>query len=289
MTAESARLAALSALQSAYESSSADEEDQIPPCKRQCLPLADEPAQSSASKDSPALLPPPPLPAPPLPPPPLDDIDAEKATSDPYDGRIRHFAHKDGHYAVHVYLPVPLDPTWRAALAKCTAQLGGTSSAVHAIGAENCHVSLSRTAMLPFDRLEGFLDAIKLALRRSTAVSASSSAGLCELSNDTRTRYFAAVELRRASAGHAAACALIDAVDAVFARYGLPPFYAERRLHFSFAWALAPLPTLPTLPPTLGARPLCFESAACRIGERTTTFRLRAPEGEGARTGRPRV
>ena len=35
---------------------------------------------------------------------------------------------------------------------------------------------------------------------------------------------------------------MIDAVDGVCSRFEQPPFYAERRLHFSVAWSLEPLP-----------------------------------------------
>ena len=86
------------------------------------------------------------------------------------------------------------------------------------------------------------------------------------------------MELTAHTAGHAAICRMIDAVDGVCARFEQPPFYAERRLHFSVAWSLEPLPQLApsgSAPPALGGSEVTFDQVACKIGERVTVFRLK--------------
>ena len=187
--------------------------------------------------------------------------------------RVRQFEHIDGQFAVHVYLPVKLTAPAAADLHQCCATL--EAGGAHEIPPDELHVSLSRTFTLSRSQLEGFADALRRALRRRSAVRVPLDASLAELPNDTRTRFFAALELRRGTDGHAAVCSLIDTVDAVVARYGQTCFYAERRLHISVAWALAPLcSSLSPLPAALASwRPL-FDSVACRIGERVSTFNL---------------
>ena len=72
---------------------------------------------------------------------------------------------------------------------------------------------------------------------------------------------------------------MIDAVDGVCARFDQQPFYAERRLHFSVAWSLEPLPqrapSSGMAPPSLGSSEVAFDQVACKIGERVTVFRLK--------------
>lgn len=253
----------MEALLSSYGDSSS-EDDEAPPPKRPCPPQA--------------ALPPPPLDDPPaqaaLPPPPLDDLPAPSLVG---DGRVRQFEHVDGAFAVHVYLPVALGASLRTQLGACASVLQGRAAAgapVHATEPAEWHVSLSRTVTLQKAQLDAFLDALRVALRRCAAVRASASR-FCELPNDTGTRFFAALELERTPA-HAEVCRMIDAVDGVLARYGLPKFYAERRLHFSFAWSLAALPQLPGLAGAAADLSVGLGSVACRVGERTTVFELRA-------------
>ena len=62
----------------------------------------------------------------------------------------------------------------------------------------------------------------------------------------------------------------------VVVAYGSQRFYAERRLHFSVAWSLAPMPPAATAAPALGGHELSFDQVACKIGERVTVFKLKA-------------
>ena len=276
-------------------------------------------APSQAASLPPPPLPPPPLPPPPLPPPPLllpplpppplldDEADGVSASTRD-DGRVRAFDHVDGQFAVHVYIPLRLDAQLASSLRGCCTALevaaAATGIKVHAIDDATYHLSLSRTVALQRPQIDGFADALRLALRRCSTSGASGGGGgggggnsgrrqqqqqqqrhpamrvavattLCALPNDTHTRFFAALELRSGNPGHAAVNALIDAVDAVLARYGQPRFYAERRLHFSVAWSLVPLPSpLPPLPAAAAASHLLLDRIECRIGERVSTFPL---------------
>ena len=223
-----------------------------------------------------------------LPPPPLDLLLPESSGSTDNvaaaDGRVRQFAHVDGQYATHVYLPVRPGPQLADALLRSCAALGenGGRGSVHAVEPASYHISLSRTVSLSRAQIEGFSDALRLALRRCAAARAPVAETLCALANDTRTRHFAAAELRAGTPGHGAVCSMIDAVDDVLARYALPPFYPERRLHFSIAWSLEampePLPTLQLPGSASGSgspqHALLFDGVECRIGQRVTSHRL---------------
>ena len=219
-----------------------------------------------------------------LPPPPLDDDEEAAHTSSGtwFDGRVRQLEHVDGHFAVHVFVPISLDATRRSALERCALELSEVRShgreRVHALNPSEYHISLSRTAMLPKHELDGFTDALRVALQGCAPFLLPLSGSLCELANDNRTRFFAAIECGRARGGQSASGAVIDAVDAVFARYQRPPFYKERRLHFSIAWSLAPLPPLvgrlPTAAFGVGRADVLVDGVCCRIGERTTVLKL---------------
>ncbi len=269
------------------EDESEDEHRREPPAKRPRasadVPAAAElpPPELRACSTPPAqALPPPELDdAPSLPPPELDDVLTTSDAAVPQ--RVRQFAHVDGQFATHVYLSVAPGPALQRAIDGHAAGLVASSrgrgepATVHTVGAAEYHVSLSRTCVLRQPQLAAFAEALRVALRGCRAARAT-TAGARELANDSRTRFFAAVELASGSAGHAAVCRMIDAVDGVCARFGQPPFYAERRLHFSVAWSLAPMPPAATAAPALGGHELSFDQVACKIGERVTVFKLKA-------------
>eukprot|EP00966_Prymnesium_polylepis_P023549 542096-Prymnesium_polylepis.1 len=66
---------------------------------------------------------------------------------------------------------------------------------------------------------------------------------------------------------------MVDAVDAVLSRYSQPPFYSERRLHFSVAWSLEALSFMPPSSSLEGFEVSC-DTATVRIGERVTSLKL---------------
>ena len=226
-----------------------------------------------------------------LPPPPLpDDESAPRAAcAAGADGRIRQFAHVDGLFATHIYLPVHPDPSLAAALQRSCSALAAARGDVHTLAPTEYHVSLSRTVTLSRGQLDGFQDALRRALRGRAAARVPLTGSLVELANDSRTRHFAALELAAGTSGHASVSGLVDAVDAVLARYGLPVFYDERRLHFSVAWSLQPLPApLPALAGA-GGHVLTFDRVECRVGERVTEHRLRQPEAHSSARAPPPV
>ncbi|KAL1507116.1 hypothetical protein AB1Y20_007972 [Prymnesium parvum] len=199
----------------------------------------------------------------------------EEEDSSPAPKRIRQFAHVDGAYATHVYLPIQASAALRRSLDRHASHLRAVDAGaeVHRVDCADLHVSLSRTVVLHQPQLHAFVEAVRFALRRSRAVHAAPVYGPHTLANDTRTRFFSAMELIPNTAAHAAVCGMVDAVDGVMTRFGHPCFYAERRLHFSYAWSLSDI---------VGGCPLSTESlsvscdvAVCRIGERTTLIKLR--------------
>ena len=119
---------------------------------------------------------------------------------------------------------------------------------------------------------------------------AVTSSTLSELANDTRTRFFAALDMVAGNSGYAAIQRLVDTVDSVFAVYGLPPYYAERRLHFSVAWSIRELPVpLPRLSIHPTGSTVTFDRVDCRIGERVSTFQLSAGRSVGSSASAPRL
>ena len=264
-----------------YGSSASSSEDEDEPVaksrKRDHSPAPHEPAPPLRSP-----LPLPPLsPLPPqqltdecaaLPPPPLADA-CEASQPCP----VRQFDHVDGNFATHLYFRILPEPAFQRAIGRSVAllQAGAGSSAVHAMDAAEYHVSLSRTVALRQPQIQGFLEAVRKALRPCTCVRATTAAGVHELANDTRTRFFGAIEIERRSAARAALCTVIDAVDAVLARYDFERFYTERRLHFSVAWSLAPLlETPPAARAALAGFGLLCDAVECRVGERVTVIKL---------------
>ena len=240
----------------AYGSGSEDEDDETAP---------------AATRNRPTPLPPPPL-----------DGDADD-TADA--ALVRQFPHVDGNFAAHIFLKVAPVPTLQYSIDHAVAALGamdgyGPAMDVHRL--DEYHVSLSRTFVLRRPQIAPFGEALRKALRGCAAVRAECDA-LHQLPNDTSTRHFAAVGLRRGTAGHGAACRLVDAVDAVLARYDAPPFYAERRLHFSVAWSLDALPAerfaAAADSAALGGFEVRCAAVSCKIGDKTTEYALKGEPG----------
>ena len=109
---------------------------------------------------------------------------------------------------MHVFLPVAaacgdgagLLAALRESAASLTERASRRGSVAHVMPAAEYHVSLSRTAMLPHAHIGPFADALKVALRACEGTArAKLGRRLVGLANDTRTRFFAAVEVGRAS------------------------------------------------------------------------------------------
>ena len=152
----------------------------------------------------------------PLPPPPPREPRRAADTA-----LVRQFPHVDGNFAAHVFLTVVPAPVFQKAIDRAVAALKrgpeyapADASQVHRLA--EYHVSLSRTFVLRRPQIAPFGEALQKALRGCRVVRADCDT-LHQLPNDTSTRHFAAVGLRRGTAGHGAACRLVDAVDAVLA------------------------------------------------------------------------
>jgi len=125
------------------------------------------------------------------------------------------------------------------------------------------------------DAVASLISSWRRALRRAIALQLRSSAAVA-LPNDTRTRLFAAVRLEQGGGG--AFDALVDAVDGVVTRYGGERFHAERLPHFSAGWSPPPpRAAWAGRGRAPAAHAMRLDRAACRIGERSTEFRLAHP------------
>lgn len=268
----------MEALVAAYDSSSSESHEAPPAVKRHRPDIS----ISSAPHALPApLLPTLPRPNLPLPdPPPLDPLLPGSSLPlpdlivgpTPSPVCVRQFEHVDGAFATHVYLPIQPGPSLQRAIDRCISQLSSKALELHAIDPANYHLSLSKTVTLRQPQLQAFTDALRLALRRCHTVFNVPVTGPHALANDTDTRFFAAVELKPHTAGHGAVCDMVDAVDRVMTQFGFPPFYRERRMHFSVAWSLTKLSAL-NQSELDGCKVSC-DKAACRIGSRVTDFKL---------------
>jgi len=106
-----------------------------------------------------------PLSLPSLPPPPLPAAfpsDESDASTRP----MRQFAHVDGHFATHVFMPVSPPIALQQSLSACMSELCGKDRSVQMIDSKAYHVSLSRTLVLTRPQLQGFAEALRVALRR---------------------------------------------------------------------------------------------------------------------------
>eukprot|EP00038_Savillea_parva_P001242 m.102540 g.102540 ORF g.102540 m.102540 type:complete len:306 (+) comp10440_c0_seq1:3-920(+) len=101
------------------------------------------------------------------------------------------------------------------------------------------HISLSRTVATRLPMIAPLADALRASLARVRACQVTLD-GMVLLTNEADTRRFVAV---RARARGGALTQLVDAVDEVFRRFNLPPYYSDRIFHAT----LCTYPTTSTL------------------------------------------
>jgi hypothetical protein len=159
----------------------------------------------------------------------------------------------------------------RAALAAADALCAATPPATPIPPAE-WHASVSRGFSLQRSQIQPLLGALRVALRHCRALRLRTG-GMCQLANDARSRWFAAVELTEPAAEVDAVGALVDAVDAVVERFGAERFHHPRRLHASIAWSAE---KMGELPPSLGLRghELRIHEVDCLVGKRRFAIKL---------------
>ncbi len=175
-------------------------------------------------------------------------------------------------YAAFVHLALSVTPELeRAALAAADALCAATPCATPIPPAE-WHASVSRGFSLQRSQIQPLLGALRVALRHCRALRLRTG-GMCQLANDARSRWFAAVELAEPAAEVDAVGALVRAVDAVVERFGAERFHQPRRLHASIAWSAE---EMGELPPSSGLRghELCIREVDCLVGKRRFAIKL---------------
>eukprot|EP00898_Chlorokybus_atmophyticus_P006972 jgi/Chlat1/7276/Chrsp58S06909 len=154
-----------------------------------------------------------------------------------HQGRKRSFAHVEGNFAVHVYIPALLLPRERERIQALTRDISAAAPGILPMEAVSvCHVSLSRTIAVRYPQIDSLVAALRRNLRRLQRFSLELDVNrLVPYVNDDRSRSFLAIDT---SDGTAQVCSMVACVDAAFKLHGLPTFYENPRPHVSVAWAL---------------------------------------------------
>ncbi|CEM22542.1 unnamed protein product [Vitrella brassicaformis CCMP3155] len=202
---------------------------------------------------------------PPDPPKPLQELFKDDDWQDDpgqHGNRKRQKPHVEGNFATTLFVTVPARvwrrPAWQKVLGRSKRLLedvqkraGGEAAAAAAsfdMGKDGPHISLSKTVMLRFHFIQGFVESCKAALGKCDSFTSHFDGELSVFANEPADRYFAA--LVPSAAGHKQWVELIGRVDQLVTSYGLEPFYKEKQPHLSLAWCfgsqewVAPLTTL---------------------------------------------
>ncbi|XP_068331127.1 uncharacterized protein [Pyrus communis] len=225
-------------------------------------------SSSDSGSESPAPPPPPPSelknsqePTTALPPPPLSLLDSPNSfgfldfSPSAQPSRVRNFAHVEGNYAVHVYIPVHIPPAPRKEMALFLNKLASLVPGLHAVDVDvpldvlrkderkleqvalgrEFHISLGRTVPIRVHQIDSLVTMLrqKLQIQRRYWIDFSKWEAFV---NDDQTRTFVSIEV--IAAGLAEITKQIQAVNEVYKLHNLPEFYKDPRPHISVAWAL---------------------------------------------------
>ncbi|XP_074353264.1 uncharacterized protein LOC141692353 isoform X2 [Apium graveolens] len=168
--------------------------------------------------------------------------------------RVRSFAHVDGNYALHVYIPVRIPSGSKEKLARFIDKVSSFVPGLNVVDADiplnillknkkleeialgrEFHISLGRTVPIRVHQIESMLSMLrqKPQLRRRYLISFDKWEVFV---NDDHTRSFLSIEVM--TGGLAEITRQIQAVNEVYKLHSLPEFYKDPRPHISIAWAL---------------------------------------------------
>ncbi len=216
-----------------------------------------------------------------LPPPPfggrIEQNDTAKrggeVVADQY-GRIRSFPHVEGNYPGYIFIKASHAEGLEATaleLFNAARALLPPDRPLHAVPADEMHISLSRTFALRRHQIEPLVALLAERLRAVPRFPAALRGGRI-YANDERTRTFAGL---RVCDGQERMRRLIAATDTALRAYRQPPYYSEADVHVSVAWAAGPPPDpLPTGPPDGREARLHVARVHAKIGARTYAFDL---------------
>ncbi|XP_017256925.1 uncharacterized protein LOC108226472 [Daucus carota subsp. sativus] len=171
--------------------------------------------------------------------------------------RVRSFAHVDGNYALHVYIPVRIPSGSKEKLARFIDKVSSLVPGLNVVDADvplnillknnekleeialgrEFHISLGRTVAIRVHQIESVLSMLrqKPQLRRRDRYLINFDKWEVFV-NDDHTRSFLSIEVL--TGGLAEIARQIQAVNEVYKLHSLPEFYKDPRPHISIAWAL---------------------------------------------------
>lgn len=171
--------------------------------------------------------------------------------------RVRSFAHVEGNYALHVYIPVRIPSGSKEKLARFIDKVSSLVPGLNVVDADvplnillknnkkleeialgrEFHISLGRTVPIRVHQIESMLSMLrqKPQLRRRDRYLINFDKWEVFV-NDDHTRSFLSIEVM--TGGLAEITRQIQAVNDVYKLHNLPEFYKYPRPHISIAWAL---------------------------------------------------
>eukprot|EP01104_Vermistella_antarctica_P018508 TRINITY_DN6885_c0_g1_i1.p1 TRINITY_DN6885_c0_g1~~TRINITY_DN6885_c0_g1_i1.p1 ORF type:complete len:286 (+),score=39.76 TRINITY_DN6885_c0_g1_i1:151-1008(+) len=213
--------------------------------------------------------------------------------------RVRTFAHVQGNYPSHVFIPVPLSEHLEELVDDLASVCRREMLDVHRFTPHEClplgdlvdqsdwrgpqlvsthcrdggskmHVSLSRSFPLRRHHIEPFVRKLSECLASSFRCSVGLDALRC-FKNDTNSRSFATLMVDEGGRGEI--CKLISCVDEALITFGQRTYYDDPLPHTAFAWWLGGFVDDDALPSPLRQRQLAsrssfqIDSVYCVIGQ----------------------
>ncbi|CAG5132413.1 unnamed protein product [Candidula unifasciata] len=154
-------------------------------------------------------------------------------TDDPsqHDNRVRSFAHLEGNWATHVFVPVAKSEEFVKFVDKLLSMLMPQTFQAQS----DFHVSLSRTVTIRYHWIELLVDSLREQFKSLTScISDLTSVKL--FTNDEKTRTFVVIEL--SVEDNKEFLEYVRAVDKSFAEFKLPAYYENPSFHISVGWCV---------------------------------------------------
>ncbi|WCJ36403.1 hypothetical protein M5689_017606 [Euphorbia peplus] len=196
-----------------------------------------------------------------LPPPPLslltppNSIGAMDLFEIGKPSRVRSFAHVDGNYALHVYIPVYIPSASKKEAAQLLKRVSSLVPGLHAVDADvpldilckddqkleqvalgqEFHISLGRTVPIRVHQIDSVIAMLRQRLQFQKRYWIDFSKWEAFV-NDDKTRTFLSIEI--VTGGLSEVTKQIQSVDEVYKLHNLPEFYKDPRPHISVAWLL---------------------------------------------------
>lgn len=154
-----------------------------------------------------------------------------------HQGKRRRFAHQEGNWCVHVYIPGP--PRWTNIIGNLYTEVSGqcaVDQVTHSI--EALHVSLSIAQPIHCAKIDDFVQTMTESMEcKSFEMSLSNEKGFKCFSNPSGDRHFGALLIGQ---GREEIIDLIDRCNGRLQKWGLQEYHENPQPHISFIWSLNP-------------------------------------------------